>query len=120
MLNSVSIMMPDLDLALIYGFGVVIKSTNQQQQSWTDVLAMYRYIIIIIFHSKLLVDLFFSRYIIFIMHLDIHYVWIHDENNVSKKDKLSYNLEPRSTPSLLFLFLFYIWLGPRFINRSTR
>jgi len=36
---------------------------------------------------------FFSRYIAFAMHLDIHYVQIYSKNNRSRKTKMSYNLE---------------------------
>ena len=37
----------------------------------------------------------FSRYIVFAMHLDIHYVKIRSKINVSRKAKTSYNLEWR-------------------------
>ena len=37
----------------------------------------------------------FSRYIAFAMHLDIHYVYIHNKSNAFRKAKTSYNLERR-------------------------
>ena len=37
----------------------------------------------------------FSRYIVFDMHLDIHYVEIHSKNYVSRKAKTTYSLDRR-------------------------
>jgi len=37
----------------------------------------------------------FSRYIVFATHLDIHYVYIDSESNVSRKVRMSNNLERR-------------------------
>ena len=34
----------------------------------------------------------FSRYVVFAMYLDIHYVQIHTKDNISRKAKTSYNL----------------------------
>jgi hypothetical protein len=42
--------------------------------------------------SQMIRSFDFSRYVAFVMHIDIHYVYIHTKSNVSQKTKTSYNL----------------------------
>ena len=46
----------------------------------------------------------FSRFITFVRHLDIHYVYMHIESNVSRKVKTSYNFEQRYFLSFFLLY----------------
>jgi hypothetical protein len=52
----------------------------------------------------------FSRYIVFAMHLNIHYVRIHSKSNIFRKTKTSYNMEWREYQPIFITLILFAYL----------